>query len=229
MRILGTTAKMPWWNVCFAQSLGQLFLSLPSLYISGQQLRFDLSAFQIFLIVASGTLGAWSQVAMTVGMQREKSAVATGMRMSDVVFGFIWQVLLTQDNQINVLSILGAMLVVCSIFLLIFAKEHAANKERELAGSAASGAVGVELGGRDGKGTAYLSVSAGTNELEDEVLEEVDFSGGMGRGRDGSTAIDVSLHSEADVREYDDDNDNKREEAGYERSPLDEYEDEESK
>jgi hypothetical protein len=37
------------------------------------------------------------QAAMTAGMQREKSATAVAMRMSDMLFGFIWQALITTD------------------------------------------------------------------------------------------------------------------------------------
>jgi drug/metabolite transporter (DMT)-like permease len=97
VRILGTTAKMPWSNVCFSQSIGQMVLSIPCLYIFGQTLRFDLTAFQYFMLILGGSIGAVSQILMTMGMQREKSAAATGMRMSDVVFGYVWQVLFTAD------------------------------------------------------------------------------------------------------------------------------------
>ena len=39
VRILGTRAKMPWENVCFAQSLGQLTLALPFLYMFKQHFK----------------------------------------------------------------------------------------------------------------------------------------------------------------------------------------------
>lgn len=121
VRMLGTVAKMPWANVCFAQSLGQIFLSIPSAYLSGQVFTVDVSRWQMLLIFSAGFIGAWSQIAMTVGMQREKSATATAMRMSDVLFGFIWQVLFTSD-AISTLSIIGAALVTVSIFIIVLCK-----------------------------------------------------------------------------------------------------------
>ena len=143
IRLLGTVAKMPWANVCLAQSLGQLILSLPSSVLFNQRLQWTtLTAFQWSGILGAGFLGAWSQIAMTVGMQKEKSATATGMRMSDVFFGFIWQVAFTEDNTLNLLSVFGACLVVSSIFLLIFAKSSSS-------GSSPAGAVKEGEGGSD--------------------------------------------------------------------------------
>jgi drug/metabolite transporter (DMT)-like permease len=92
VRILGTTAKMPWANVVFSQAIGQIVLAIPGLYIFGQTLTLNISPYVASLLLLGGVIGAWSQILMTIGMQREKSAAATAMRMSDVAFGFIWQV-----------------------------------------------------------------------------------------------------------------------------------------
>eukprot|EP01035_Chromulina_nebulosa_P020901 gene20901-27091_t len=91
VRILGTTSKMPWSNVCVAQSIGQMVLSIPSLYIIGQSFTVNIGLYNFIMIALGGFIGAWSQIAMTIGMQREKSATASAMRMSDVIFGYIWQ------------------------------------------------------------------------------------------------------------------------------------------
>lgn len=121
IRMLGTSAKMPWANVCYVQSIGQLVLSVPALYISGQNVESQLSSWEIFLIFLGGFIGAWSQIAMTLGMQKEKSAAASAMRMSDVVFGFIWQVAFTVD-KLSLLSLFGACLVTSSILVIVFSK-----------------------------------------------------------------------------------------------------------
>jgi drug/metabolite transporter (DMT)-like permease len=121
VRILGTTAKMPWANVCFCQAIAQIVLAGPSLYMFGQHVRFDLSVFQFGLIVLAGLVGAWSQIIMTIGMQREKSAAASAMRMSDVAFGYMWQVLFTRD-KVNLLSVTGAVLITSSILVIVFFK-----------------------------------------------------------------------------------------------------------
>lgn len=124
VRILGTSAKMPWANVCFSQALAQVILSIPNQYIAGQRFEdiFTITAYEGGLIFLGGFIGAWSQISMTLGMQREKSATATAMRMSDVVFGFIWQILFTQD-PISVLSIMGAILVTGSIMVVVVFKQ----------------------------------------------------------------------------------------------------------
>eukprot|EP01032_Pedospumella_encystans_P037215 gene37215-42152_t len=125
VRILGTTAKMPWSNVGFAQAIGQMALSIPGLYLSGQHLTFDLTVFQFSLLFAGGLIGAISQMLMTIGMQREKSAAATAMRMSDVAFGFVWQACFTSD-PLSLLSLGGAVLVTCSILVVVISKEQVA-------------------------------------------------------------------------------------------------------
>lgn len=125
VRMLGTSVKMPWSNVCFAQAVAQIVLALtclavvsPSFFTKGV---YELTLQEHALVFTGGFIGAWSQVAMTVGMQREKSATATAMRMSDVVFGFIWQVCFTSD-AVDPLSILGAFLVTTSILVVVIFK-----------------------------------------------------------------------------------------------------------
>lgn len=122
VRLLGTTHKIDYGNVMFFQAVGQIVLSVPCLYISGQKFDFGLSAYQISLIVIGGTIGAFSQAAMTYGMQREKSATATAMRMSDILFGYTWEALFTNDS-VDPLSILGALFVTGSILLIIVFKK----------------------------------------------------------------------------------------------------------
>lgn len=118
VRMLGTVVKMPWSNVCWAQAWGQVLLSIPSLILAGQTFSADLTAAQFALIFFGGFIGAFSQIAMTIGMQREKSSLATMMRMSDIIFGYIWQILFT-DDRISGLSIFGAILVTCSVFFIL--------------------------------------------------------------------------------------------------------------
>lgn len=170
VRILGTSAKMPWSNVCFSQAIGQIVLSLPFIYLnlrkeedSSSSIQLDssipidssnstdtpsrlFSLFDVstspdlvededldyfmrhrdflipFLIFLAGFVGAWSQISMTIGMQREKSAAATAMRMSDIVMGFIWQFIFTSD-KISMLSVLGAFIIVFSILIIVIFKD----------------------------------------------------------------------------------------------------------
>lgn len=121
VRMLGTVAKMPWANVCFAHAIGQIILAISALILSEEFFQLQISIRQAQLIFTAGFVGAGSQIAMTYGMQREKSATATAMRMSDVLFGFIWQALYTSDN-VSALSLVGAALVSGSILIIVVFK-----------------------------------------------------------------------------------------------------------
>ena len=182
IRILGTVAKMPWANVCLAQSVGQIILSLPSSVLFHQHLQWTtLTATQWLGILGAGFLGAWSQIAMTVGMQKEKSATATGMRMSDVFFGFIWQVCFTDDNKLNLLSVCGACLVVSSIFLLVFTKGKNAEYSKNSGAERDENYAGVELGntpnGYKKSGTEiYSALRSEMNDSEHLEGTRVDIS-----------------------------------------------------
>jgi drug/metabolite transporter (DMT)-like permease len=127
VRLLGTTAKMPWYHVVFAQALGQIFLSIPSAYLSGQTIQFNLSTYEFLSIFIGGCIGAFSQMFMTLGMQKEKSARSTVMRMSDVIFGFVWQAIFTSDPTSG-LSILGALLVTSSILIIVVCKDNGSGR-----------------------------------------------------------------------------------------------------
>ena len=163
VRILGTTAKMPWANVCFAQAISQVALSLPLLYLSGQKLEFGLTVFEYFLVIATGLTGTVSQVAMTIGMQREKSASATAMRMSDVVFGFIWQVLFTGD-AVTALSLIGAILVMSGVLTIVIFKQNDSPIHSVMdAGSKAKVEDGEDI-------ELEMSQRTPTSEVEDDKL-----------------------------------------------------------
>lgn len=95
VRMLGLRG-ISWYNVTFVQSFGQIFLVFPSMwvYTHGKILAWENQNLGYIFLGAS--IGAVSQAAMTIGMQRESSARATSMRMSDVLFGYIFQFCLTK-------------------------------------------------------------------------------------------------------------------------------------
>lgn len=122
VRILGTSAKMPWAYVCFSQAIAQIVMSVPNMYLFHQQVVLSVR-WEIYLLITIGAcIGCVSQIAMTVGMQREKSATASAMRTSDVVFGFIWQALFTTD-PVSMLSVGGAALVSLGIVIIVVSKQ----------------------------------------------------------------------------------------------------------
>jgi hypothetical protein len=131
------------------------------------------------------TIGGPSQILMTIGMQREKSATATAMRMSDVLFGFIWQALFTSDT-VSALSLLGAGLVSLSIVLVVLFKP------KDPAAAAAAGRVGVgTAAGRVGAAGVGGGTGGGLHTLNQIELTQLQCS------RDGSPGNSVysELHS----------------------------------
>lgn len=175
VRILGTTAKMPWANVCWAQSWGQILLSPPFQIIAGQPFRLDLSVYQFTLIFLGGFIGAWSQVAMTVGMQREKSATATAMRMSDIIFGYIWQVMFTDDTA-NWLSILGAFLITFSVLIIVAYKKTDTVKTPLPLIAVTEAAVAITSNGTSRK-VAALTANAGNSTSDHDEDESARMIG----------------------------------------------------
>jgi drug/metabolite transporter (DMT)-like permease len=126
VRYLGTTG-IPWYNVTFVQSFGQIFLVFPSMWI---YTRGNIVAWEnqnLIWVLLGGTIGAISQSAMTVGMQRESSARATSMRMSDVLFGYIFQFYLTKSDKLSVTSLFGAILITSSIIIVMYFKPQKNN------------------------------------------------------------------------------------------------------
>ncbi len=190
VRILGTTAIMPWWNVCFAQALGQIFFAGPLCFVVKENRNLP-DLFEVCVCIAVGFLGAWSQIAMTVGMQREKSATATGMRMSDVFCGFLWQVLFTNDSDVSLLSIFGAVLVITSIVMLIVFKPK--NDDNATASKGSSSILSVEMA----KPLKSIYNVLQTNESDLESSS---------RDWQNETKLDISLHHEASDEATDIDN-----------------------
>lgn len=67
VRLLGTSAKMPWANVSFSASLAQFLLSFPCLFLSGQSISLHLGWSTWILLLTGGVIGTVSQIAMTIG------------------------------------------------------------------------------------------------------------------------------------------------------------------
>lgn len=169
--------------MCFAQAVGQIVLSPPSLWVSGQGFSLAIPPAQCAIIFTAGFVGAWSQISMTVGMQREKSALATGMRMSDVLFGFLWQALFTSE-AVTGMSVGGAFLVTASVLILIGSKKYYDQRDRISgdplgAGETQHSAAAEAEGGAEGTYSALHSdshhaapVSPGSFTIEEEDDEE---------------------------------------------------------
>jgi drug/metabolite transporter (DMT)-like permease len=150
IRVLGTTAKMPWTSVCLAQAVGQVVLSVVVLLCARRDVHLRMSAWHMGLVLGGGFVGAWSQILMTIGMQREKSAAATSMRMSDVVFAFLWQTIFTSDRA-SLLSIAGAGLVAGGIMLIVVSKKETPTSTSTSTATATSASTYTTCEDVDGK------------------------------------------------------------------------------
>jgi drug/metabolite transporter (DMT)-like permease len=171
IRILGTSAKTPWPYVNFSQSLGQIILSPLTFPIFGVSFHQPITTTVVLFLLSGGIVGAFSQIAMTVGMQREKSAAASAMRMSDVIFGFLWQILFTPD-PVDKLSIFGALLVSLSILVVVIFKQE----NPENSGVATTIEMTAVKDGKD-KNNSKSVVQSSTHQYEklaqSDVVEEI--------------------------------------------------------
>ena len=121
IRMLGTSCKMNWRNVCFIQGIAQAVLAIPCIFIAGQGYGSRLTPWEYEVILISGIIAACAQLCMTIGLQQVKSATGTSVRMSEIIGSFILQVLFTKD-RVNGFSVVGAILVLISIAIVIVFK-----------------------------------------------------------------------------------------------------------
>lgn len=123
IKFLGT-AKVDWASVLFAQALGQIFSSPIGLFISGQQLRL-FSRPQLAIALAIGTAGFLSQMAMTKGMQKEKSATSSLVRQSlGPVFALLWQGLFFPTDALTWSTFAGFGTILLGIIVTVVAKAY---------------------------------------------------------------------------------------------------------
>ncbi|KAG8469071.1 hypothetical protein KFE25_007589 [Diacronema lutheri] len=125
VRWLGTVVRTPTPIVILYQALGQIVLA-PMLVVASGQGWTRPSARHAALMLVIGCLGFASQCCLTYGLQREKSAVATPFKMTDVCFAFLWQATLAPprggERVIRATSIAGALVIVVSMVLNVCAK-----------------------------------------------------------------------------------------------------------
>lgn len=106
--------------------------SVPMLFAFGQSFVMSFEIVGFCLAIAS--VGCLSQACMTIGMQREKSALASVMRMSDILASFVFQITLT-DEKANAITLGGAALIVVGVLIVLRGKQvegRAADKGDEL-------------------------------------------------------------------------------------------------
>ena len=126
IRVLGTTMKCHYCVVTFAQALGQAVYGLTIVLFLG--VPFSSSTKSILVCLSIGIIGSISQGLMTWGMQREKSAMASTMRMGDVLFSFLFQEVFTGD-AINLGQVLGAVGICSGVLIVLYGKSREQSTE----------------------------------------------------------------------------------------------------
>merc|ERR1711871_1762316 len=119
---------------------------------------------------------------------------------SDVFFGFLWQILFTNDNVLNPLSVFGACLVVSSIFALVFNKSVTPSGTDSAAASA-----GIELGTKV-HGEGYSALPSELNDSEHLTeAKSLAFTKGKDTTIQDEDTVDVE---EAKAKRYTSDKEN---------------------
>eukprot|EP00435_Cladocopium_sp_Y103_P007516 s1693_g2.t1 len=175
IRFLGT-AKVDWASVLLAQALGQMVLSPVALVISGQELRL-FSRQQLAVALGMGFFGFASQVAMTKGMQKEKSATASLTRQSLCpVFAMLWQPLCFPEDQLSWTSFAGFGTIMVGLLVTVMAKAFRepvpkATKYSEVAGNEEGGSVRNDDTVDDSNIYGKRSFPESPLGLENEIIE----------------------------------------------------------
>lgn len=118
-------------TIIHAQAVGQIICAFPLMLLWPNQLRLhDITSSVLLNTLIATSIGCISQFSMTVGMQRERSAIATIMRMSDVIFSFLWQVIITHEH-LNPLSIVGSSIIFFAIAYIVCTKKNT-NSENDM-------------------------------------------------------------------------------------------------
>ena len=138
VRYLGTVVKVDWPILMLYQACGQMLLAFPAhIALRGGAIRTVFSQRSVLLLLACGAMGFLSQILMTRGMQRVKSASASIARLSGLPWSFLFQAVFTSD-PVRGRTVAGALIVVASMGFVV----HAA---RLKSAQAPPGKVLVEL------------------------------------------------------------------------------------
>ena len=121
VRYLGTVVKVDWPILMLYQACGQMILAFPAhVALRGGPIRTAFSQRSVLLLLACGAMGFLSQILMTRGMQRVKSASASIARLSGLPWSFLFQAVFTSD-PVRGRTVAGALIVVASMGFVVHA------------------------------------------------------------------------------------------------------------
>jgi drug/metabolite transporter (DMT)-like permease len=110
--------ELHWTVVLLWQAVGQAAVSpFMALALGRQWLMPDAPLFGI--MIGGGIAAFGGQICMTKGLSRARVGPVSAMRSSNVLCAFIWQHLITPDEPIYALSVVGALVITCSIVLIL--------------------------------------------------------------------------------------------------------------
>jgi drug/metabolite transporter (DMT)-like permease len=157
VRAMGTVSPVAWEVVTFLQGTVQVLFSLPLMWLRGGSFTVHLTVSQWSMVAAAVVIGTLSQYAQTlgkslllsvqlrsawcrvnlhctalcvsIGMQREKLAVANTIRTSDVMFALLWQQLFTRD-VVSTVELIGSVFVLVGILVIIVYRDGSHKDQR---------------------------------------------------------------------------------------------------
>ena len=170
VRVLGTTVKVDWPIPMTYQALAQIAFSGLALRAYGEQWRFQFSKWDAAALGGCAFIGFLSQICMTMGMQNEKSASASVMRMTGLPVSFALQALVTRE-PIKARTLLGTALIVSSLALVIYSSRTKSMSKNAPHPSTTRGARSKKK-----KPSFFVSLPAlATNSYERHVYEPLDI------------------------------------------------------
>ena len=142
VRALGTRVKVDWPVVMLQQALYQTLIAAPLATASWVPLaRGGTTATVVTQLAAVGAFAFAGALGTTWGMQRQKSAAASAMKLAAVPFAFGLQAVALADPP-RPLALAGAAVVVGGLLLIVFIK--ARDQAREAAATAAATSAAAE-------------------------------------------------------------------------------------
>ena len=123
IRVLGTKVAVAWPIPIIYHGLCQIVLGPLALRAFGEQWRGAYSSLELAALGAMGFIAFLSAIALTLGMQNEKSASANVINLIGLPCSFVFQTLITKE-PLRARTLAGTALIISSLALVIYASHR---------------------------------------------------------------------------------------------------------
>ena len=185
-----------WTVVLFWQGVGQALLSPPVATLIGRQWGLpsapEGAAKVILYMVAGGTFAVGGQVCMTKGLSTERVGPVSCVRSSHVIAAFVLQAVVTPEEPISLLSIVGALMIITSIVSVMWHRKRGGHSGGSQSGARCTSAPkiraqwGLRASGRNGAALqstpkrrsaafdlAHVGVDSGLSAAAEDSLQHI--------------------------------------------------------